>query len=68
MRFLLGSVAVVVLTVLNLLSVDARLIQEQLAAYKKILGTDKITSEGLIKLLTLHDSDTVCVGACRRFV
>ena len=46
--------------------VNARLVKEQVAAYEKIIGTNKLTADGLIKLLTLHDSDTVCVGACRR--
>ena len=48
--------------------VGARLIKEQVAAYQKLVGTEQLTSDGLLKLLTLHDDDTVCVNACSRYV
>jgi hypothetical protein len=46
----------------------SRLVSEQVAAYQKLIGTEKLTYEGFIKLLTYHDDDTVCVGACKRYV
>jgi hypothetical protein len=46
----------------------SRLVHEQVQAYKQLLGTEFLTSEGLLKLLKLHDDDTVCVGSCERYL
>eukprot|EP00602_Paraphysomonas_sp_CaronLab_P010383 CAMPEP_0185024586 /NCGR_PEP_ID=MMETSP1103-20130426/7716_1 /TAXON_ID=36769 /ORGANISM="Paraphysomonas bandaiensis, Strain Caron Lab Isolate" /LENGTH=561 /DNA_ID=CAMNT_0027557601 /DNA_START=46 /DNA_END=1728 /DNA_ORIENTATION=+ len=46
----------------------SRLIREQVEAYKSIAGTDKLTFDSLMKLLKLHDSDTVCEGPCVRYM
>lgn len=48
--------------------VSGRLIKEQVEAYQKLVGTDRLTSDGLLKLLKLHDDDTICVNSCARYV
>ena len=47
---------------------SSQLISEQVAAYRKLIGTDKLTAEGLLKILKLHDGDTVCAGPCVRHI
>lgn len=48
--------------------VGARLIKEQVNAYQKVVGTERLTTDGLLRLLKLHDDDTVCINACARYV
>jgi hypothetical protein len=48
-------------------SFSRNLIQEQVQAYKTLLGTDSLTADGLLSLLKFHDEDTVCgEGPCQR--
>ena len=50
-------------------SKTSRLISEQMTAYKTLLGgSDKLTKNGFIKLLQMHDSDTICQGSCDRYL
>lgn len=56
------------LSITTSVSAASGLLKEQVAAYKKLSGSDVLTTEALLKLLILHDDDTVCVGACQRHV
>jgi hypothetical protein len=47
---------------------ETRLVVEQVQAYKKLLGTDRLTEEGFRKIFKLHDSDSICENACHRFL
>lgn len=44
------------------------IISEQFDAYKKILNTDRLTPDGMLTLLQLHDSDTRCHGPCEAYI
>lgn len=46
----------------------SRLITEQVAAYKKLLGTDRLTAEGFRRIFKYHDEDSVCAHACGRYL
>jgi hypothetical protein len=46
----------------------SRLVHEQIEAYKNLLGTDYLSAEGLVKLLTYHDDDTLCAHSCERYI
>jgi hypothetical protein len=57
-----------VAALLNLAMASGKLISEQLTAYRKLLGTDTLTADGLLTLLKLHDGDTTCVDSCERYL
>lgn len=44
----------------------SRLISEQVQAYRKLIGTDRLTAEGFRKIFKYHDDDSVCTHACGR--
>ena len=68
--FVLFTVVVAAVTVATAVTgiSTSRLISEQVQAYKKLLGSDKLSKAGFIKLLQLHDSDTICKGSCDRYL
>lgn len=49
-------------------SASSRLVSEQVAAYKKLLGTDRLTADGFRKIFEYHDADSICVHACGRYL
>jgi acid phosphatase type 7 len=52
----------------GLAAVSGSVITEQMNAYKQIIGGDRLTAEGLVKILQLHDSDTRCHGPCLKHI
>lgn len=46
----------------------SRLIQQQVEAYKRLLNTKRLTADGFRKIFELHDSDSICVNACGRYL
>ena len=56
------------LGVLATSSASSRLVSEQVAAYRKLLGTDRLTADGFRKIFKYHDGDSVCAHACSRYL
>ena len=47
-------------------SSSSRLVSEQVQAYRKLIGTERLTAEGFRKIFKYHDDDSVCAHACGR--
>jgi hypothetical protein len=41
---------------------------EQIDAYRRVAKSDVLTPDVLLQLLTMHDGDNMCFGACARHV